>query len=113
LGLCGWDWSGWLKWLGLWCLVGNNVLNVVWGIRWVAGLIIFSVWLVWCLWLWLNLLWLGLVDTWGSSVSLLSVLVLTAIWAGRLVTLWLSLLLRSLGCLVFLSLGSWCAWNLP
>ena len=108
LGLLGWDWSGWLNWLDLgWCLVGNGVLNVVWGISWVAG------WLVWSLWLWLLWLWLGLVESWGSSLlSLLGVLVRAAIWAGWLISLW-GLLLRSLWGLISLGLLSWGAWNLP
>jgi hypothetical protein len=104
LGLLGWDWSGWLKWLDLgWCLVGNGMLNVVWGISWVASLLIGGVRLVWSLLLWLNWLWLGLVESWGSSlVSLLRVLVRATIWAGWLISLW-GLLLRSLR--FFISLG--------
>ena len=101
LGLLGWDWSGWLNWLDL-CgrLVGNGVLNVVWGISWVFLL-------------WLRLLWLSLLSSWASSLfSLLRVLVWAAIWAGWLISLW-GLLLRSLWCFIFLGLVSWGAWNLP
>lgn len=114
LGLLGWDWSRWLKWLDLgWCLVGNGMLDVVWGISWVASLTVGGVWLVWSLWLWLNWLWLGLVESWGSSlVSLLRVLVRAAIWADWLISLW-GLLLRSLRFFISLSLFSWGAWNLP
>ena len=102
LSLLSWDWSGWLNWQDLlWCLVGDGVLDVVWGISW-----------VWSLWLLLNWLWLGLVGAWGSSISFLSVLVLAAVWAFWLVTLW-SLLLWSLGCFIFLSFSSWSTWNLP
>lgn len=114
LGLLGWDWSGCLKWLDLgWCLVGNGVLDVVWGISWVASLLVGGVWLVWSLWLLLSWLLLGLVESWGSSlVSLLWVLVRAAIWAGWLISLW-GLLLRSLWCFISLGLFSWGAWNLP